>query len=145
MASTLPRIAYGFLSQSADPINVKLPWQTSHKDGLFKMNYKPEDAAVDNLRFWAKTNKGEYVMDLKFGLDIRRHLFSPIPILKDNVIQNAREQLPIYFPEIEVVKIEVLTNEEISEISQNHVIFKFDGFLKVDKTRRIELEETIGQ
>lgn len=144
MSSRIPRLTYGFLSSSVDPINVKLPWQFSDKDGLFKMNYKPENAAIDNLRFWAKTNKGEYIMDSNFGLDIRRYLFDPIDLLKDNVLQNAKEQLPIYFPKIKPVNIEILTSEEIKEINENTVIFKFEGILTVDKTRRIRLEETIG-
>ena len=144
MSSKLPRIAYGFLSQSVDPINMKLPWQASVRDGLFKMNYKMEDAVIDELRFWAKTNKGEYIMDTNFGLDIRRYLFDPIPVLKDNVLQNANEQLPIYFPKIRIVKLEILTADEIPEISRNAVIFKFDGVFESEKTRDFHLEETIG-
>ena len=144
MSSKIPRLAYGFLSASVDPINIKLPWQTSGKDGLFKMNYKPEDAIVDNLRFWSKCSKGEYLGDSNFGLDIRRYIFDPIDILKDNVIQNAKEQLPIYFPELSSTKIEILTTKEIPEISENTVVFKFEGVLTTNQTRNIILEEIIG-
>lgn len=145
MSTNIPRLDYGFLSQSLDPINVMRPWQNSTRDGLFKMNYKPEDAERDNLLFWAKTNKGEYVMDPNFGLDIRRYIFGPIPILKDNVIQNAREQLPIYFPNVTAIKVEILTTEDNPDINDNAVIFKFEGHIKTDKKRYIRLEETIGQ
>lgn len=144
MSSRIPRLAYGFLSSSLDPINVKLPWEFSDRDGLFQMNYKPEKAAIDNLKFWANTNKGEYLMDSNFGLDIRRYLFDPITILRDNVLQNAKEQLPVYFPEIRAAKIDLLTSEENPDISENTVIFKLEGYLAVDKTRQIKLEETIG-
>lgn len=144
MSSRLIRLQYGFVSQSFDPYNMTLPWQTSTRDGLFKMNYTPEGGMRDNLKFWANTNKGEYVMDPNFGLDVRRYLFDPIPVLKDNIIHNAREQLPIYFPELKPVIIEVLTHEEISEISENTVIFKLRAVYKTDKNRRVELEESIG-
>lgn len=144
MSSRLIRIQYGFLSQSLDPYNVSLPWKVGTRDGMFKMNYTPEGGMYDNLKFWANTNKGEYVMDPKFGLDVRRYLFDPAEVLIDNVIQNAREQLPIYFSELKPVNIEVLTSEEIPEISENTIIFKLSAVYKTDKTRRIALEESIG-
>lgn len=144
MSSRIPRLAYGFLSSSLDPINMKLPWQFSERDGLFKMNYKPEAAMKDNLKFWANTNRGEYLMDANFGLDVRRHVFDPIPLMKENILRNAKEQLPVYFPDFRPQKIEVLTKDEISEISENTIIFKLEGYLVIDKTRNINLEEKIG-
>lgn len=144
MATNIPRLDYGFVSQSLDPINMKLPWQLSVRDGLFKMNYKIEDATIDELRFWAKTKKGEYIMDLKFGLDIPRYLFSPIPILKDNVQQNIREQMPLYFPDIKPYKVQILTTEDKPEINENTVLFRFEGTIVSDKTRQIKFEELVG-
>lgn len=140
----LPRLSYGFLSSSLDPINIKLPWQFSNQDGMFKMNYLPERAMEDNLRFWAKTNKGEYIMDSNFGLDARRSLFLPVDLLKDSVLNNARQQLPIYFPKVKVARMEILTSEDRQDISDNSVIFILAGTLVLDKNKQISIEQQIG-
>lgn len=140
----LPRLSYGFLSSSLDPINVKIPWQFSNQDGMFKMNYLPEKAMEDSLRVWAKTNKGEYIMDVNFGLDARRSLFLPSSLLKDTVLNNARQQLPIYFPKIKPTQIEILTSDDRQDISENSAIFIFDGVLVLDKNKRISVEQQIG-
>lgn len=145
MASRLPRISYGFLSASAEPINIKLPWQISNQTGMWKMNFLPEDAMKDSLSFWAQTNKGEYVMDLEFGLDVRRSLFLPAEILINTIENNAREQLPKYFPKFKLNKMEILTNENHPDISEHSIIFKLDGYLAPDKNRRVVVSTEIGQ
>lgn len=123
MRRTLPRFLYGFLSASAEPINMKMPWQPSDRDGLFKMNYSTADAERDNLLFWAYTNKGERVMDFEFGLDARRYLFDPTPSIRDNLINNAREQLKKYFSHLIVEELNVLTWEEDRTLDSNTVRF----------------------
>lgn len=144
MASRIPRLTYGFLSSSADPINIKLPWQISTRTGMFKMNYSLKDAYLDSLKFWAHTNRGEYMMDLNFGLDARRSLFLPEEVLKDNVLNNAHAQLPIYFPRLKVSEMEVLTSEDISQIPENTVRFRLAGTFVIDKNIDIVLEENVG-
>ena len=143
MSSRIIRLQYNFLSQSIEPFNIALPWNFSTRDGMFKMNYSQDSAVRDDLLFWANTNKGEYVMDPEFGLDVRRYLFNPTSIIKDNLVQNAREQLPRYFPQLTATSIQVLTQDEIPEISDNEIIFKLDAFFTADKDRRVSIEESI--
>lgn len=121
MKKALPRILYGFLSASSNPINIALPWQPSDKDGLFKMEYSTTHAEYNNLKSWALTNKGERVMDFDFGLDAKRLLFEPIPVLQDKLINNARQQLGKYFPHLKIDLIELLTNEDDSSLAPNEI------------------------
>lgn len=129
------------MSASADPINVKLPWQISNQNGMWKMNYRPEDAMKDSLLFWAHTNKGEYVMDLEFGLDVRRSLFLPKDMIADIVSNNAREQLPKYFPKFKASVIEVLIDED--EVSPNSLIFRLEGTLVADKNSPVSISTEV--
>lgn len=123
MKRNLPRFLYGFLSSSAEPINMKVPWAPSDRNGLFKMNYSTIDAERDNLICWALTNRGERVMDFSFGLDARRYLFDPAPIIRDNLINNARDQLKKYFPHLIVEQLQVLTWEEDKTLDANTARF----------------------
>lgn len=139
----LPRLTYGFLSSSVDPINIKVPWQVNEKDGLFKMNYSTADAIADNLLCWIKTNKGERVMDLNFGLDVRRSLFNPDFVVKDVIKNNARTQLKKYFPDLIINTLEVLTPSEERTIPQNGIKFVLDVSPSAKSEIRIKIEEVI--
>ena len=138
----IPRISYGFLSSSAEPINIKLPWQVSEKDGLFKMNYSTTDAVYDNLQSWAKTNRGERVMDMEFGLDARRSLFNPDIVAKDVIKNNARVQLKKYFPNLIVIKVDVITSSEEESLPANSVRFILEVSPSSNQDIKIKLQET---
>lgn len=137
----IPRITYGFLSSSAEPINIKIPWQTSEKDGLFKMNYSTVDSIYDNLQCWAKTNKGERVMDADFGLDVRRNLFNPEIVVKDVIKNNARVQLKKYFPTLIVNNLEVVNSSELSGMPENSIKFILEVSPSSKQDIKIKLEE----
>lgn len=121
MKKNLPKFLYGFLSSSVDPINMAMPWQPSDRDGLFKMNRTVSSAERDSLIFWAHTNKGERVYDFEFGLDARRSLFEPEPLAKESMLNNARRQLPKYFPHLTIDKLEFFTSSEDNSLSPNSV------------------------
>jgi phage baseplate assembly protein W len=144
MRRPLPRLIYGFLSASAEGINIKMPWGPSERDGLFKMNYSTADAVTDNLRFWAKTNKGERVMDFEFGLDARRYVFEPETVAKDKIINNAREQLPKYFSDLIVEELDVISNEDDDSIATNSLRFILRGKLRSDQNIQITVDEVLS-
>ena len=140
----LPRILYGFLSASAEPINPKLPWQPSDKDGLFKYNYSTIRADYDNIVSWIKTNKGERVMDFEFGLDVRRSLFEPEIKMKDILTQNAREQFPVYFKSLTLEEFSILTADDDSSLAENSVRIIVKAKSILNREVFIEVEEVIS-
>lgn len=85
------------------------------------MNRSIVDAERDSLILWAHTNKGERVYDFEFGLDARRYLFEPEPVVADILLHNARSQLQKYFPHLIVDKLEVLTPSKDNSIKSNSV------------------------
>ena len=138
----LPRLTYGFLSSSINPINIKMPWQVSEKDGLFAMNYSTVDSIGDNLQNWAKTNKGERVMDSDFGLDARRNLFNPEIVVKDVLKNNAREQLKKYFPDLLVSSLEVrVAGDGESGLPSNSIVFSLEVSPASDQNTKIKIQE----
>lgn len=143
MRQRLPRFLYGFLSASAAPVNMKMPWQPSDRDGLFKMNYSAASAERDNLLSWAYTNKGERVMDFEFGLDARRYLFDPTVVIKDRLINNAREQLKTYFSHLLIKELAVLTWEEDTSLGANSIRFILKASPRNDEDSVIELNEVV--
>ena len=140
----IPRLIYGFLSQSTDPYNIKIPWQSSEQDGLFRMNYSLEEAVLDNLKSWAKTNWGDRPMKFRFGLDAARFLFDPEPVAKDRILQNATEQLALYFPYLEINVMDVIFPRQDNNVQENSVVFRLECQFKDDENKKIKIEETIG-
>lgn len=144
MKKSLPRILYGFLSASSNPINIVVPWQPSDKDGLFKMEYSTQRAEYYNLKCWALTNKGERPMNFDFGLDASRMLFDPIPVQKDKLVNNSRIQLSKFFPHLNVLSITANSKEDDFLLKDNQIrlIIKAEN----KKTKEIiEFNEIIGE
>lgn len=142
MRRALPRFLYGFSSASLEPVNIKMPWAPSDKDGLFKMNYTRVDADRDNLIFWVHTNKGERVMDANFGLDARRYLFEPISVVQDILTENARSQISKYFKHLSIEEISVTSQEDNSSLDGNTIRF-FIKLRNKNNDDMIVIEEAI--
>jgi phage baseplate assembly protein W len=141
MRKILPKLRYGFVSASVDPINMSMPWSPSDSDGLFKMNRSPIDAERDSLIFWAHTNKGERVYDPDFGLDAERHLFDPTVFVKDVLTNNARQQLTKYFPHLAVLELRFVSFEEDNSLSPNSIQMILKVNLINDPAATIEIVE----
>ena len=140
----IPRLIYGFLSQSSDPLNFVIPWRISNQDGMFQMNYSRETAIETNLRAWAKTNWGERPMRFRFGLDTRRMLFEPEPIMKEVLINNARDQLNRFFGFLDIKTLAVLTQEDDINLPDNTVRFLLVATFTDDENQQVKISEDIG-
>ncbi len=140
----LVRNIYGFLSASTDPYNMSIPWKISVQDGAFQMNYKKSDAIRDNLICWANTNWGERPMRFRFGLDARRSLFEPIEIAKEKLRNNTNQQLPIYFEEVVIDSLEVLSSQEDETVPENSLRYRLVVHLKEDETQVISINVVLG-
>lgn len=141
---TVRRFLYGYLSQSVDPINISLPWRTSDRDGQFKMNYSLEKSIEDNLRTWAKTNWGERPFRFRFGLDAKRYLFEPESIMKEKIKANAYDQLSLYFPFLNIDRVEVLSFEDDLKIPEYTAVFILEAHFNADENKKIKLQEDIS-
>lgn len=141
---TIPRLLYGYLSQSTDAYNLTIPWRDSAQDGLFQMNYSLQEAVETNLRAWAKTNRGDRPMRFDFGLDAYRVLFEPNPIAKEILLNRARDQMQKYFGFIKIKRLEVLTNDDSEDVLPNSVRFVLEGTFKDNEDKKIKVSEDIG-
>jgi phage baseplate assembly protein W len=140
----IARLLYGFLSQSTDAYNIKIPWQISNQDGMFRMNYSIEDSIRDNLIVWAKTNWGDRPMRFRFGLDTKRALFEPESISKDIIENNAKDQLAKFFPFLNIKRLEVLTSKDVDSIPDNTIKFILEATYRDDENKKISINEDIG-
>lgn len=140
----IARLLYGFLSQSTDAYNIKIPWQISNQDGMFTMNYSLEESIKDNLRAWAKTNWGDRPMRFRFGLDTKRALFEPETISKDIIENNAKEQLSRFFPYLSIKRLEVLTSRDSDDLPENTIRFVLEATYRDNEDKKIFISEDIG-
>jgi hypothetical protein len=138
------RLIYGFLSQTVDPINIKLPWQFSEQDGAFAMNYNKTDAVRDNLIAWAHTNFGDRPYRFYYGLDAVRFLFEPTTIAKSVLENNARDQLSKHFPYLKIDSLKVTSQEDDPNIAPNVIVFYLEASFKDKNSRKIKISESVG-
>lgn len=139
------RFLYGFLSSSSDPYNISIPWKFSSQDGAFQMNYDKTRAVQDNLICWANTNWGERPMRFRFGLDARRTLFEPINIAKEKLKNNTNQQFPIYFSELNLESLEILSSDDDSSIPDNAIKYKLKAHFKEDEEQKVAVDVLLGK
>lgn len=139
------RLIYGFLSQSTDAFNISIPWRPSERDGLFRMNYSLEESVTDNLISWAKTNWGERVYRFRYGLDAGRYIFEPIPIMREALLQNAKEQLRRYFSFLEIDNLQIVTSEDDRSLDDNQAVFVLEAHFKDNEERRVKVSTEVGR
>ncbi len=142
--ATSPRQIYGFLSQSANPYNISLPWTVSAQDGLFKMNYSLKDAVYDDLLMWARTNRGERPFRFDFGLSAQEVLFEQGPLAKEFLENRTRSQLATYFKYLKILKIEVRTQNEDQDLRINDIRLRINATFKESEQQNLEFDEVIG-
>ena len=141
----IPRLLYGYVSQSSEPFNFKLPWQTSNQDGFVAMNYNLADAVTDNLKHWANTNWGERPMKFQYGLDARRYLFDPVSVAKERILENAKAQLSKFFGFLNIDELSVLTEDDDPDMDPNTVRFVLVARFKSGRDGKIVISEDIGR
>lgn len=73
---------------------------------VFNSTYTTKDQVRSNLTNYFLTNKGERIMNPRFGGDLRSFLFEQIPAF-DQLHDYIVEQLNTYFPQINVLDLEV--------------------------------------
>lgn len=93
-------------------IGPKLPLASDDVDGHFGLIKTLGDEVQQNLKHLILTSPGERVMDINFGVGIRRFLFEQmVPQTQDKIESRILSQVKQYLPFVRITKIDFVTNE----------------------------------
>jgi phage baseplate assembly protein W len=96
-------------------ISVKLPLTVSPRDGTFTLNQNLKQSVAQNLKTLLYTAPGERIMDLNFGVGLRRYLFEPLTeVVKDKLQNRILKQITTYMPFVRVIAIEMIAAADSS-------------------------------
>ena len=102
--------------------SVKLPIQKNEDAGSYALNKNIKDSIRQNLKMLLLTAPGERVMDVNFGVGLRRWFFRPMTNATFNEIATqAREQIAKYMPFLEFGGIQFATREQDSILDHNQI------------------------
>ena len=96
-------------------VGVDLPFSAP---GVFKPNYTTKEAIKNNLINFFLTNPGERPLNPSFGAGLRNFIFEQI--VDDNLDflkEEIQSGLDNFFPNINVINLDILKNEDTNEIS----------------------------
>ena len=96
-------------------VGVDLPFSAP---GVFKPNYTTKEAIKNNLINFFLTNPGERPLNPSFGAGLRNFIFEQI--VDDNLDflkEEIQSGLNNFFPNINVINLDILKNEDTNEIS----------------------------
>jgi phage baseplate assembly protein W len=87
-------------------------------DAVFKPTYQTKDQIQANLINYLLTNKSERVFNPNFGANLRELLFENVTESStDELKQIVQDQIGIFFPMIEVKKIDFQNEPDLNEIN----------------------------
>ncbi len=80
-------------------VSVKLPLQKDANDGVFQLNKTIVDAVKQNFKMLLLTEEGEKVMDINFGVGLRKELFQNFSLstsqtIRERIISKTTTYLP---------------------------------------------------
>ena len=96
-------------------VGVDLPFSAP---GVFKPNYTTKEDIKNNLINFFLTNPGERPLNPSFGAGLRNFIFEQI--VDDNLDflkEEIQSGLDNFFPNINVINLDILKNEDNNEIS----------------------------
>lgn len=99
-------------------VSVKLPLQPDANDGLFKLNKTAVDAVRQNFKMLLLTEEGEKVMDVDFGVGLRKQLFENFTFqTSENIRERIFQKTAKYLPFIRIINIDLgETSETANEM-----------------------------
>jgi phage baseplate assembly protein W len=101
-------------------VGIGLPFNAP---GVFKSTYLTKDAIKNNLINFFLTNQSERYLNPNFGGNLRAFLFEQISNNNlDNLKEDIQTQLGLYFPNIIISSLDVLSSPDDNEIT---VDFKY--------------------
>ena len=119
----------------------RLPLLISESEGPYDLLQTIKQVAAQNLKMVVFTNPGERVMDIDFGVGIRRYLFRQnVTETHDMLNTRVREQIARYLPYIKIMDLQVdspISNPSMPEnLMALRLVYKIDPY---DQTDVLEL------
>ena len=115
----------------------RLPLLISESEGPYDLLQTIKEVAAQNLKMVIFTAPGERIMDINFGVGIRRYLFRQnVTQTHDVLVNRIREQVAIYLPYIKILDLEVdspISNPSMPEnLMTLRLVYKIDPYEQTD-------------
>ena len=91
-------------------ISVRLPMHRDGESGIALTKTISENTR-QNLKMLLLTSPGERLMEIDYGVGVRRMLFDPKPSVIKNLTTRIRSQVKTFMPYITIMKLEIFTSE----------------------------------
>ena len=102
-------------------IGVSIPFNAPN---VFYSTYTTKDAIRNNLFNYFLTNKSERYMNPLFGANLRAFIFEQITTNNlDNLKQDIQSQIALYFPNVFVASLELLSDTDNNEVT---IVLKYN-------------------
>ena len=99
----------------------------SDSEGPYDLLQTIKEVAAQNLKMLVFTNPGERIMDISFGVGVRRFLFRQnIRESHDEIRSRIIQQVNKYLPYIQLLLIDIESPETNKNISDNLVLIKIE-------------------
>ena len=109
-------------------IAAKLPLTISNTFGAYNLITDFKTLATQNLKMLVLTAPGEKMMDIKFGVGLRRYLFEQNDAtVYSRIDEKIRQQVATYLPYIQIKSIEFDVPEDMPDFYPHtiNVILRF--------------------
>ena len=105
--------------------SAKLPIQESSDGSIIALNERLRDSIKQNVKMLMLTAPGERIMDVKFGVGLRRYFFRPMnSAVFDGIATKTREQLERYMPFLSFDGLQFATTENDANLAPNQIRIK---------------------
>jgi len=112
-------------------INIVTPFVYDTSDGPYKTTKNSIEAVKQNLKVLFLTNPGERIMNLKYGIGIKRFLFENISqSLLQKIHENIYDQISRFMPYVKILKLET-DFERMENAVKISLSFSVDGLMKL--------------
>jgi len=133
----------------ASGIAARLPLTLSNTFGAYNLITKFTDLAKQNLKMLVLTAPGERMMDINFGVGLRRYLFeSNDSVIYSQIDEKIREQVGSYLPYIRVNRVVFDIPDEATRDTYPHALKVAISFtvvpLQVNTVLEIEVDFNVN-
>tara|TARA_Y100000114_G_C11704186_1_gene300049 strand:+ start:342 stop:731 length:390 start_codon:yes stop_codon:yes gene_type:complete len=105
----------------------RLPLAISDTDGPYDLLQTIKEVAAQNLKMIVFTNPGERIMDISFGVGIRRFLFRQnIRQSHDEIRSRIIQQVNKYLPYVQLLSIDINSPENSDNIPDNFLSIRLE-------------------
>tara|TARA_B100000287_G_C20437444_1_gene704164 strand:+ start:375 stop:773 length:399 start_codon:yes stop_codon:yes gene_type:complete len=103
----------------------KLPLKESQSGDTFGLNERLQESVKQNVKMLVLTAPGERIMDVNFGVGLRRFFFRPMNETTFELIAtNIRDQISRYMPFLDFSGVQIATNENDQSLALNQIRLK---------------------